>query len=52
MGKPLTKSQIVAALAEKADLSKAQAKVALEAIASPCIQNMPPKDSHSPVLVN
>ena len=41
MGKPLTKSQIVAALAEKADLSKAQAKVALEAIASLATEHAP-----------
>ena len=39
MGKPLTKSQLVAALAERADLSKAQAKVALESIASLAAEN-------------
>lgn len=33
MGKPMTKSQIIAAVAEKAEISKAQAKTALEALA-------------------
>ncbi|MEE9367572.1 MAG: HU family DNA-binding protein [Pontiella sp.] len=33
MGKPLTKSQIIAAVAEKADISKVQAKDALDALA-------------------
>ena len=33
MGKPMTKSQIIAAVAEKADISKAQAKDALEGLA-------------------
>ncbi len=33
MGKPMTKSQIIAAVAEKAEISKAQAKIALEALA-------------------
>ena len=32
MGKPMTKSQIIAAVAEKADISKAQAKDALEGL--------------------
>jgi len=32
MGKPMTKSQIIAAVAEKADISKAQAKDALVAL--------------------
>lgn len=34
MGKPMTKSQIIAAVAEKADISKAQAKDALDALAA------------------
>ena len=33
MAKPMTKSQIIAAVAEKADISKAQAKDALEGLA-------------------
>ena len=33
MGKPMTKSQIIAAVAEKADISKVQAKDALDALA-------------------
>jgi DNA-binding protein HU-beta len=33
MAKPMTKSQIIAAVAEKADISKAQAKTALEGLA-------------------
>ena len=33
MAKPMTKSQIIAAVAEKADISKAQAKEALEGLA-------------------
>lgn len=33
MGKPMTKSQIIAAVAEKAEISKAQAKIAVEALA-------------------
>ena len=33
MAKPMTKSQIIAAIAEKADISKAQAKDALEGLA-------------------
>ena len=33
MGKPLTKSQIITAVSEKADISKAQAKAALEGLA-------------------
>jgi DNA-binding protein HU-beta len=33
MGKPMTKSQIIAAIAEKADISKAQSKDALEGLA-------------------
>jgi len=33
MAKPMTKSQIIAAVAEKADISKAQAKAALEGLA-------------------
>ena len=33
MGKPMTKSQIIAAVAEKADISKVQAKDALEGLA-------------------
>ncbi len=33
MGKPMTKSQIIAAVAEKSEISKAQAKEALEALA-------------------
>lgn len=33
MDKPMTKSQIIAAVAEKADISKAQAKDALEGLA-------------------
>jgi len=34
MAKPMTKSQIIAAVAEKADISKAQAKDALDALAA------------------
>ena len=34
MAKPMTKSQIIAAVAEKSDISKAQAKEALEALAA------------------
>ena len=34
MAKPMTKSQIIAAVAEKSDISKAQAKDALEALAA------------------
>lgn len=34
MAKPMTKSQIIAAVAEKADISKAQAKDALEGLAT------------------
>ena len=34
MAKPMTKSQIIAAVAEKSDISKAQAKDALEALAT------------------
>jgi len=33
MAKPMTKSQIIAAVAEKADISKAEAKAALEGLA-------------------
>ena len=33
MAKPMTKSQIIAAVAEKAEISKAQAKAALEGLA-------------------
>lgn len=33
MAKPMTKSQIIAAVAEKADISKAQSKDALDALA-------------------
>ena len=33
MGKPMTKSQIIAEIAEKAEISKVQAKTALEALA-------------------
>ena len=33
MGKPMTKSQIIAAVAEKANISKAQSKDALDALA-------------------
>jgi DNA-binding protein HU-beta len=33
MEKPMTKSQIIAALAEKADITKAQAKAVLEGLA-------------------
>jgi DNA-binding protein HU-beta len=33
MGKPMTKSQIIAAVAEKSDISKVQAKDALDALA-------------------
>ena len=33
MGKPMTKSQLVSALAEKAEISKAQAKAVLEGLA-------------------
>ena len=33
MAKPMTKSQIIAAVADKADISKAQAKGALEGLA-------------------
>ena len=33
MAKPMTKSQIIAAVAEKADISKAQSKAALEGLA-------------------
>lgn len=33
MAKPMTKSQIIAAVAEKADISKVQAKDALDALA-------------------
>jgi DNA-binding protein HU-beta len=33
MAKPMTKSQIIAAVAEKADISKSQAKDALEGLA-------------------
>jgi len=34
MAKPMTKSQIIAAVAEKADISKAQSKEALEGLAA------------------
>ena len=34
MAKPMTKSQIIAAVAEKADISKAQAKDAMDALAA------------------
>jgi DNA-binding protein HU-beta len=34
MAKPMTKSQIIAAVADKADISKAQAKDALDALAA------------------
>jgi len=34
MAKPMTKSQIIAAVAEKADISKVQAKDALEGLAA------------------
>ena len=33
MGKPMTKSQIIAEIAEKSEISKVQAKTALEALA-------------------
>lgn len=33
MAKPMTKSQIIAAIAEKAEISKAEAKAALEGLA-------------------
>lgn len=39
MGKPLTKSQIIAAVAEKADISKVQAKDALEGLAELAYEN-------------
>ena len=41
MGKPMTKSQIIAAVAEKADISKAQAKDALEGLAELACQEAP-----------
>ena len=41
MGKPMTKSQIIAAVAEKADISKAQAKDALEGLAELAYQEAP-----------
>jgi DNA-binding protein HU-beta len=34
MAKPMTKSQIIAAVAEKAEISKVQAKVALDTLAT------------------
>jgi len=39
MGKPMTKSQIIAAVAEKADISKVQAKDALEGLAELAYEN-------------
>ena len=34
MGKPMTKSQLIMAISEKAEISKVQAKAALEALAA------------------
>ena len=39
MGKPMTKSQIIASIAEKSDIDKKQATAALEALATLAYEN-------------
>ena len=39
MGKPMTKSQIIASIAEKSDIDKKQAAAALEALATLAYEN-------------